>query len=173
MVYLFLKLCSMLIMVLFVEDSSRHMLEQSALAAKQYEATLTQLAQVNSTVYALVDVVVSTRSALEEKLKWMSEALGGTGKSILLSHCYYVFECLIICVHIADDAVERLYLCIAHILYLVLAMVSCAFLQVAVPSRVALVVLVPLNLIVAIQQGTENALTFVGLSAVMLSFIAG
>lgn len=60
------------------------MLEQSALAAKQYEATLTQLAQVNSTVYALVDVVVTTRSALEEKLKWMSDALGGTGKPILL-----------------------------------------------------------------------------------------
>lgn len=56
------------------------MLEQSEIAAKQYEATLQQLAQVNSTVYALVDVVATTRSAFEDKLNWIVVSLGGTGK---------------------------------------------------------------------------------------------
>lgn len=74
---------------------------------------------------------------------------------------------------VSDDAVERLYLFLSHISYLILAMISCAFLQVSVPGRIALVVLVPLNLIVAIQQGMTNALTFIGLSAVLLSFIIG
>lgn len=56
------------------------MLEQSQLASKQYESTLSQLSQMNATVYALVDVMTTTRSALEEKLNWITEALGGTGK---------------------------------------------------------------------------------------------
>lgn len=131
-----------------IEESSRFMLEQSSMAAKQYEATLNQLSQVNSTVYGLVEVVSTTRAVLEEKLMWLSQTLGGT-----------------------DNAVERLYLFLSHISYLILAMISCSFLQVPVPGRIALVVLVPLNLIVAIQQGITNALTFIGLSVVLLSFI--
>lgn len=55
------------------------MLEQSNLAAKQYEATLKQLAEVNSTVHSLVSLMSSTRIALEDRLKWLADALGGTG----------------------------------------------------------------------------------------------
>lgn len=55
------------------------MLEQSEIAAKQYEATLQQLAQVNATVYSLVDLMTTTRSVFEERLNWIVESLGGTG----------------------------------------------------------------------------------------------
>lgn len=55
------------------------MLQQSELAAKQYENTLQQLAQVNSTVHSLVDIISNTRTTFEEKLNWLADSLGGTG----------------------------------------------------------------------------------------------
>lgn len=67
-----------------IEESSRFMLEQGSMAAKQYEATLNQLSQVNSTVYGLVEVVSTTRAVLEEKLMWLSQSLGGTGIYFIL-----------------------------------------------------------------------------------------
>lgn len=73
----------------------------------------------------------------------------------------------------SDNAVERLYLFVSHVTYLILAMVLCAFLQISVPGRLALFLLVPMNLFVAIQQDPQQAFSFIGMTAILASFITG
>lgn len=62
-----------------IEESTTHMLEQSARASRQYEVTLAQLEQVNSTVHEVFNLVEQSRAAIDNKLTWLTDTLGGTG----------------------------------------------------------------------------------------------
>lgn len=135
--------------IYFLEDSTELLIRQSEAAQKQYEATLAQLAEVNTTVHSLVALVGGTKQALEEKLLWLSTALGGT-----------------------DLAVERLYLIMWHAAFLLLAMISCSFLAASLGVRLIVAVIPPLNLGLALC-GNEKALDPLQLIAVVTSLVAG
>ncbi|XP_071052470.1 protein brambleberry-like [Onthophagus taurus] len=106
-----------------IDESSRLLLLQNQEAQKQYDSTMKQLNDVNSTVHSLVSMVYSTREVLEDKLTWISTALGGT-----------------------DIAVDRLYLLLWHISFIVIGMIICAFLSCNIPSRILITIIPIANL---------------------------
>lgn len=107
------------------------------------------LAEVNKTVHNLVTLVGGTRQALEERLAWLSTALGGT-----------------------DLAVERLYLIIWHSVFMLLAMLTCAFLSARLTTRLMVATLPPLNLTFALW-GSENQLGPLALGITIISLVFG
>lgn len=116
-----------------IEESSKILLEQSQTASQQYELTLKQLAEVNRTVHSLVGLIENTKSGLEERLMWITSALGGT-----------------------DIAVERLSIVLWHTAFLLVSMVACAFLSARLSTRLIVATLPPLNLALSLA-GNENA----------------
>ncbi|KAB0804700.1 hypothetical protein PPYR_01670 [Photinus pyralis] len=117
-----------------IEDSSELLLKQSELAQQQYQVTVEQLAEVNATVHSLVSLVGGTRRALEERLAWINSALGGT-----------------------DSAIERLYAILWHASFLLIAMITCAFLGAQIITRLIVAISLPLNLALTLHK-SEHAL---------------
>lgn len=138
-----------MLITLFLEDSSKLLLEQSEEAQRQYQATLTQLSEVNATIHSLVSLVNATREALEERLAWLTAALGGT-----------------------DVAVDRLYAIVWHALFLLLGMIICSFLRAELLTRIVVAASPPLNLVASVQQ-SDYALDFVGLGSAIGFIIFG
>ncbi|RZC38000.1 brambleberry-like, partial [Asbolus verrucosus] len=127
-----------------IEESSKLLLQQNENFKVQYEETLKNLAEVNKTVHNLVSLVGGTRQALEERLTWLTTALGGT-----------------------DLAVERLYLIIWHSLFMMISMLTCAFLSARISTRLIVATLPPLNLALALWDN-ENQLTPLMLGAAII-----
>lgn len=125
------------------------MAKQNLIAQQQYEATLSQLADVNETVHNLVSLVDNTKQALEQKLAWLSTALGGT-----------------------DLAVERLYLVLCHVAFLLVTMVCCAFLAAPMNVRLIVATVPPINLSLAVG-GSSHALEPAKLVLVVAGLVAG
>jgi hypothetical protein len=132
-----------------IEESSTLLLQQNENFKLQYEETLRNLAEVNKTVHNLVSLVGGTRQALEERLAWLTTALGGT-----------------------DLAVERLYLIIWHSAFMLISMLTCAFLSARLSTRVIVATLPPLNLALALW-GTDNQMGPLSLAATILTFVLG
>lgn len=84
--------------------------------------------EMNQTVYSLVSLVDGTKKALEERLQWVSTALGGT-----------------------DLAIERLYLLLWHLAFLILGMIGSAFLDVQRGIRLIVIMLPSCNLAVGLH----------------------
>lgn len=124
------------------------LLRQNEEFKAQYESTLRNLQEVNETVHSLVTLIGGTRKALEERLSWISTALGGT-----------------------DLTVERLYLISWHSAFMLLAMVACAFLTARTSTRLVVATLPPFNLAFALYG--ENHLDFVSLTGFVGGFILG
>ncbi|KAJ8920677.1 hypothetical protein NQ315_004816 [Exocentrus adspersus] len=110
-----------------IEQSSDMLLKQNEYFKTQYGATLKNLQEVNETVHSLVVLVGSTRKALEDRLTWITTALGGT-----------------------DLAVERLYIILWHSALMLISMLACAFLSARESTRLVVVTLPPLNLFAAL-----------------------
>ncbi|KAF5277719.1 hypothetical protein FQR65_LT03699 [Abscondita terminalis] len=130
-----------------IEDSSELLLKQSQMAHEQYKATLLQLAEVNATVHSLVSLVGGTRKALEERLTWINTALGGT-----------------------DLTLERLYAIFWHTLFLLVAMITCAFLGARTITRLIVATSLPLNLALTLQR-SEYALDPIYLSSTVVGCV--
>lgn len=125
------------------------LLKQNENFKTQYEETLRNLAEVNKTVHNLVSLVGGTRQALEERLTWLTTALGGT-----------------------DQAVERLYLILWHSAFILISMLTCAFLSAKISTRIIVATLPPVNLGLALW-GTPNQLGPLNLAAAVLSLVLG
>lgn len=106
------------------------------------------LAEVNRTVHDLVSLVGGTRQALEERMAWLSAALGGT-----------------------DIAVGRLYLILWHTAFMLVAMLTCAFLSARMTTRLAVATLPPLNLAVAFVSDGGQELGPVALGGAIVAFV--
>lgn len=138
---------STIILINVLDEFSHLMVEQNQQFKKQYESTLKNLAEVNRTVHNLVSLVGGTRQALEERLSWLTTALGGT-----------------------DLAIERLYIILWHFGFMLLAMLSCAFLTAKLSTRIAVVSLPPLNLALAFY-GEQHYLDPISLLAAIGVFV--
>lgn len=110
---------------------------------------MAQLAEVNATIHNLVSIVQGTKKVLEERLEWLTSALGGT-----------------------DLAVERLYLIMWHSAFLLLGMVGSAFLQAPLDVRLMVATIPPANLVLAMKQ-SETALDLLGLTYLLCGLILG
>lgn len=129
---MFLKLIHSLIKgtcLIFLEESSTLLIEQSERAHQQYIGTLKQLSEVNKTVHSLANLVYGTRQTLEDRLNWISTALGGT-----------------------DVAVDRLYLLTWHIIFIILSMIASSFIELRASARILVVSLPCLNLAIGLND---------------------
>ncbi|KRT86824.1 hypothetical protein AMK59_1263 [Oryctes borbonicus] len=112
-----------------IEDSSTLLIEQSERAHKQYMGTLNQLSEVNKTIHSLASLIQGTRQILEDRLNWISSALGGT-----------------------DVAVDRLYLLTWHIVFIIITMIASSFIDLRVSARILAVSLPCLNLAIGLNH---------------------
>ncbi|GJQ69802.1 hypothetical protein Trydic_g22360 [Trypoxylus dichotomus] len=112
-----------------IEDSSTLLIEQSERAQKQYTDTLKQLFEVNKTIHSLANLVHGTRQLLEDRLNWISSALGGT-----------------------DVAVDRLYLLTWHIAFIILTMIAASFIDLRISARILVVSLPCCNLAIGLNH---------------------
>lgn len=125
------------------------LIEQNRQAQIQLNLTIESLKQMNSTVSSLVNVIGGTKQALEERLVWITEILGGT-----------------------DISLERLYVVIWHFCFLIAAMILCAFLNATFYTRIMVFVLLPLNIALYFND-SEQYLNPIGLVLVILLFVFG
>ncbi|XP_065163475.1 protein brambleberry-like [Atheta coriaria] len=130
-----------------IDDSSNMLLKHSELATKQYQATLEQLKEMNSTVSNLAILVGGTKKALEDRLQWITQLLGGT-----------------------DNALERIYIFLWHILFLIISMIASAFMNASFPTRLAVISTIPGNLALNILK-SEHAADPLELAAFLVIFI--
>lgn len=125
------------------------MIEQNSQAQLQLNLTIESLRQMNNTVSSLVNVIDSTKRALEERLAWITEILGGT-----------------------DVSLERLYVAIWHFCFLIGAMILCAFLNATIYTRMMVFVLLPLNMALNFND-SEQYLNPISLVLIITLFAFG
>ncbi|XP_044751710.1 protein brambleberry-like [Coccinella septempunctata] len=137
-----------------IEESSQLLLTQSKEFRDQYDYTLKNLIEVNKTVHSLVSLVGGTKKALEERLQWVSTALGGT-----------------------DLAIERLYLILWHLAFFLFGMIGSAFLDVDMGIRLIVILLPSFNLAIGIYGQNQHLeplhlLAVIGGLAILQGFIS-
>ena len=125
-------------------------ISQLEAATQQYEMALEKLVQINQTVNFLVQVMYNTRHELDERLGWLTNVVGGTG-----------------------DQLDRLFSCLLHGAYLVVAMITCSFVSAPTLTRGFLVLMVPLNLAVSYNQGSTEAFNFPSMTILLILSAAG
>lgn len=130
-----------------IDESSQLLIRQSQLAQEQYQATINQLSEVNATVNSLVSLVGGTKQALENRLSWIVNHLGGT-----------------------DEALDKVYIILWHILFLLTAMIACAFLAARTSTRLVVVIMVPTNLALSMYK-SPHASDAVTLTTALTIFI--
>lgn len=130
-----------------IEHTSSLLIQQNEDFNRQYKSTFKSLEEMNKTVSDLVVLVKGTWISLEERLTWIVAALGGT-----------------------DTAIDRIYLIIWHSAFVLLAMLTCAFLAARPSTRLMVALLPPLNLAVALH-GEYQYLDFLTLVGSIVSFI--
>ncbi|XP_050740346.1 protein brambleberry-like isoform X2 [Eriocheir sinensis] len=131
-----------------LDASTQNILQAHEETVQQYGRLTEDMQRMNSTVHHLMDVLQTTKQGVEEKLSWITSLVGGT-----------------------DNTIQKVYSCILHAGYFFVGMVSASFLQVPYFTRVALVVLVPLNALSEIRHDT--CLQFSTLTTVMALCIIG
>ena len=124
-------------------------MEQSEKAQNQYNMALKQLKDVNDTIYSMAILINRTQQILDERLDWIANIMGAT-----------------------DVTIDRLYLLIWHILFMLVAMVVAVFLKVGFLTRVAVTVLPPFNLAYGLM-GSGNCLTFFELASGLIGISIG
>lgn len=128
-----------------LEKNTEGIILQLDAATRQYDAALEKLVQINRTVNFLVEVMDSTRQELDDKLGWLTNVVGGTG-----------------------DQLDRLFTCVLHGMFLVVAMITCSFVSAPTLTRGFLVLMVPLNLAVSYHQGHAEALNFPSMTILLV-----
>lgn len=122
--------------------STQNILHAHEETVRQYSRLTDDMQRMNATVYHLMDMLQSTRQGVEDQLSWITSLVGGT-----------------------DNTVQKVYTCVLHAGYFLVGMISATFLQVPYLTRVALVVLVPLNAFSEIKH--ETSLQFSTLTTVL------
>lgn len=118
-----------------IEDSSNLLAIQNKEFQKYSDSTLKNLIEVNETVHRLVVMVNSTRQVLEEKIVWISKTLGG-----------------------ADVTLDKLYVIVWHLGFVLMAMLCCAFLKVPLIERLVALILPLANLAMALKSSEKQYL---------------
>ncbi|KAK4301661.1 hypothetical protein Pmani_026218 [Petrolisthes manimaculis] len=114
-----------------LDASTQKILLAHEVTVGQYGRVMADLERMNTTVHHLLDLLHSTRAGVENRLAWITSLLGGT-----------------------DNTLAKVYSITLHAAYFMVAMVAASFLQVPYSTRLALVVLVPLNAAAEVRHET-------------------
>ncbi|KAK2587708.1 hypothetical protein KPH14_003821 [Odynerus spinipes] len=130
-----------------VESSTSLILDQHQEAADQYEKIIDKLAHINATIQFITDVTNKMRVEIEQTIRqliWITDYIGDT-----------------------EEQLQRVYRAVLHILYLLIAMITAAFLNAPFWTRVAIMGIIPLNLASYLKHGLEACLDFTSITALI------
>ncbi|KAG8229113.1 hypothetical protein J437_LFUL009582 [Ladona fulva] len=141
-----------------IDHSVQIVRDQNEEIAAKYRDAIENLAQINTTVHYLVEILEVTQSELDAWVQWMSSVLGGR------DHTLVMFALML------------------HLGYLLLGMVAMAFLGAPFISRLLLLILVPVNLLLTVNQDlamrkafpyTIESLDFQTITVIIVTFTLG
>ncbi|KAL2714325.1 protein brambleberry-like [Vespula squamosa] len=130
-----------------VESSTTLILDQHQEAADQYEQMMEKLARINDTIQFISNVTNKMRTEIEQnihQLDWITDYIGDTGEQL-----------------------QKVYRTVLHIVYLLIAMITAAFLNAPFWTRAAIMGIVPLNLCSYLKHGLEACLDFPSITALI------
>ncbi len=130
------------------DSSTGQLLRLMAEMSDKYQSTLDNLNRINSSVNAMMGLVVAMETTFNSQLEWLVDQLGG-----------------------AQRGLHLLVLLSTHATFLLLATLSVLFVKAPALSRVALLLLVCGNVLLEIQYDTS--LTFSALAVLQALFILG
>ncbi|RXG56655.1 Protein brambleberry [Armadillidium vulgare] len=125
-----------------IDESTKAILHNHEQTVAQYSRLMNDLQKMNSTVHHLMDILLKMRVKIEEKFSWISSLVGDT-----------------------DTTVQKIYSFVLHICYCLLGMIAASFLQVPYATKMALIIIVPLNAIA--ELNFDSSLTFSTLTVVL------
>ncbi|CAN7986354.1 unnamed protein product, partial [Ixodes hexagonus] len=131
-----------------LDAGSRNLHDHHKETSVQFEDTLNNLAKINTSIAYLQKMVEETRVELGDKLGWVARFLHGSSDRLTLLTC-----------------------CVLHACYLLVAMFLAAFLHVPMVSRFFLLLLVPMNALSEVQEG--SSLHFGALTVLLAIFVLG
>lgn len=126
-----------------IENSTQKLLQQHTQASENYKETLHNLHLINETISHMMQVIEQVRTEISLKLGWLGKLLDGTGDQLVLLNT-----------------------CILHLAYFILAAISAVFIHAPYLSRILLLLLVPLNAFLEINNG--KFLDFFSLTAIII-----
>ncbi|PNF16473.1 Protein brambleberry [Cryptotermes secundus] len=132
-----------------IDHSTQEILARHESARAQYNSALYKLSQISATVNFLLDLLDKTRQEFDERLGWLNNLTPDTGNQL-----------------------DHLYSCVLHFLYLIVGMITAAFIRAPTTSRAFLLLFVPLNLAVTYTHGDAAALNFPSMTILILASTA-
>ncbi|XP_047354506.1 protein brambleberry-like isoform X1 [Vespa velutina] len=130
-----------------IESSTSLILDQHQEAANQYEQMMEKLARINDTIQFISNATNKIRTEIEQnihQLDWITDYIGDTGEQL-----------------------QKVYRTVLHILYLLIAMITAAFLNAPFWTRAAIMGIVPLNLCSYLKHGLDACLDFPSITALI------
>ncbi|XP_025082982.1 protein brambleberry-like isoform X2 [Pomacea canaliculata] len=127
-----------------LDASSHRLLSHHKILQKQQKAVFANLQRINSSVTYVLEAVSNFQSKMENRIAWITQLIGG-----------------------ADDKLDILQCCVLHIAYLLLMMITAAFLHTPLVGRVVLIMVVLSNM--AAHLVHNSSLDFAGLTALVAS----
>ncbi|XP_043674728.1 protein brambleberry-like isoform X2 [Vespula pensylvanica] len=130
-----------------IESSTTLILDQHREAAEQYEQMMEKLARINETIQFISNVTNKMRTEIEQNIHqvdWIMDYIGDTGERL-----------------------QKVYRTVLHILYLLIAMITAAFLNAPFWTRAAIMGIIPLNLCSYLKHGLEACLDFPSITALI------
>ncbi|KAI4498882.1 hypothetical protein M0802_006057 [Mischocyttarus mexicanus] len=130
-----------------IESSTTLILDRHQEAADQYEQMMQKLAHINDTIQFITNITNNMRTEIEQtiyQLDWIRGYIGDTGEQL-----------------------QKVYRTVLHIIYLLTAMITAAFLNAPFWTRAAIMGIVPLNLCCYLKHGLEASLDFISITALI------
>ncbi|XP_014613458.1 PREDICTED: protein brambleberry-like [Polistes canadensis] len=131
-----------------IESSTTLILDRHQEAVDQYEQMMQKLAHINDTIQFISNITNNMRTEIEQtirQLDWIIGYIGNTGEQL-----------------------QRVYRTVLHIVYLLIAMITAAFLNAPFWTRAAIMGIVPLNLYSYLKHGLEACLDFISITVLIL-----
>lgn len=128
-----------------IDSSTKKILGHHQVAAEQLQEFLENLSHINASIAYLFKVIEDTKAEVDVKLSWLASLLQGNGTQLSTVYC-----------------------CVSHGFYFLLLMFLAAFLHIPMPSRIAILFMVPMNALSEIRQG--SSLNFASLSVLLVMF---
>ncbi|KAK3753983.1 hypothetical protein QZH41_009257 [Actinostola sp. cb2023] len=131
-----------------LDDSADRMLRNQKESTDHYNDTIDNLKRINKTISYLLEAIDATQSKLDDRITWLTHQLMSTGYQI-----------------------STMVTCLMHAGYFVLSTYGIVFVQAPGFTRIALVVIVPVNALCEINLG--SSLTFAYLTALLITVLIG
>ncbi|XP_043493018.1 protein brambleberry-like [Polistes fuscatus] len=131
-----------------IESSTTLILDRHQETVDQYEQMMQKLAHINDTIQFISNITNNMRKEVEQtirQLDWITGYIGNT-----------------------EEQLQRVYRTVLHIVYLLIAMITAAFLNAPFWTRAAIMGIVPLNLCSYLKHGLEASLDFISITALIL-----